>query len=531
MAKRYQSIVALLPSLIAAGVIIVIIAFAMMALLLFAIDSSSWYDFIYDSYFWRLIGFTFFQAILSTILSVICAMILAKAVVAHEFRFKASLLRLYTMTFVLPSLVVISGILTVYAKNGWLNELMTMLHLDYSFSIYGLVGILLAHLFYNIPFATRLFVQSLTQIPTEQKQLAELLRFNYWQYIKWIEWPAMKPHILPLGGLIFLLCFSSFAVVLTLGGGPKYTTLEVAIYQAIRDFELGQAVTLAITQLLLCGGFVVLLQKYLPMPVLSLSNQSRNYMFSYSYPFRILHGLIIIISILLILPPLLSVVWQGITALSWKVIFNAALWQATLTSLAIALFTGIFTVILSTLLLWSARRERLFGNQSLYRWIITSGFLILAIPSMVFATGCFLLLWQVSQYAITLPLLVIITNTLMALPFSIKTLEQPMQEIEMRYHLLIQTLNIKSCHRLYWIEFKALKRVFALAFAFSCVLSMGDFGVVAIFGSENFITLPLYLYSQLGAYQNNAGDVTALLLLLLSFGLFTVIEKMGQHRD
>ena len=57
--------------------------------------------------------------------------------------------------------------------------------------------------------------------------------------------------------VIFLICTTSFAVALTLGGGPRATTLEVAVYQALRfDFDLGRAVTLALVQLLLCGGIV-----------------------------------------------------------------------------------------------------------------------------------------------------------------------------------------------------------------------------------------------------------------------------------
>ncbi len=63
------------------------------------------------------------------------------------------------------------------------------------------------------------------------------------------------------------------------------------------------------------------------------------------------------------------------------------------------------------------------------------------------------------------------------------------------------------------------------ALAFACVLSIGDFGVVALFGNEAFRTLPFYLYQQIGAYRQD-GAVTALLLLLLCFLLFTLIEKL-----
>ncbi|VTN13984.1 thiamine transporter membrane protein [Raoultella terrigena] len=58
------------------------------------------------------------------------------------------------------------------------------------------------------------------------------------------------------------------------------------------------------------------------------------------------------------------------------------------------------------------------------------------------------------------------------------------------------------------------------------MLSIGDFGVVALFGNDDFRTLPFYLYQQIGAYRSQDGAVTALLLLALCFVLFTVIEKL-----
>lgn len=70
---------------------------------------------------------------------------------------------------------------------------------------------------------------------------------------------AAYQGVLPqLGALVFALCFTSFAIVMTLGGGPKATTIEVAIFQAIRfDFDLAKAVYLSLLQMffaaLFCG--------------------------------------------------------------------------------------------------------------------------------------------------------------------------------------------------------------------------------------------------------------------------------------
>ena len=82
-------------------------------------------------------------------------------------------------------------------------------------------------------------------IPYQQRQLAAQLNLQGWQFVKLVEWPAFRQQCLPTFSLIFMLCFTSFTVVLTLGGGPQYTTLETAIYQAILfEFDLPKAALL-----------------------------------------------------------------------------------------------------------------------------------------------------------------------------------------------------------------------------------------------------------------------------------------------
>ena len=99
-------------------------------------------------------------------------------------------------------------------------------------------------------------------------------------------------------------------------------------------------------------------------------------------------------------------------------------------------------------------------------------------------------------------------------------------DITARYSMLCQSLGIEGWSRLKVVELRALKRPLAQALAFACVLSIGDFGVVALFGNDDFRTLPFYLYQQIGSYRSQDGAVTALILLLLCFLLFTVIEKL-----
>ena len=86
-----------------------------------------------------------------------------------------------------------------------------------------------------------------------------------WQLFIRLEWPMMRSALPALASMIFMLCFTSFATVMALGGGPKSTTLEVAIYQAIRfDFDLPYAGMLALLQLFFCGSFLLLQYRFTP---------------------------------------------------------------------------------------------------------------------------------------------------------------------------------------------------------------------------------------------------------------------------
>jgi len=223
---------------------------------------------------------------------------------------------------------------------------------------------------------------------------------------------------------------------------------------------------------------------------------------------------------------------DGANPAIFQVLQQAVLWQSLFTSLRIAVGAGLLCVCLTMMLLWSSRELKLRQQQRWGQTLEASGMVILAMPGIVLATGFFLLLndsigLPQSPYA-----LVILTNALMAVPYALKVLDNPMRDLAERYNPLCLSLDIHGWQRLRWIELKALRRPLLQALAFACVLSLGDFGVMALFGNEHFRTLPFYLYQQIGAYRSQDGAVTALLLLILCFLLFTLIERLpGRHAD
>ncbi|HGF6560638.1 TPA: thiamine/thiamine pyrophosphate ABC transporter permease ThiP [Providencia alcalifaciens] len=534
MANRRQSLInlTLLPGAIASGLLIVVALLAFGALWFFAPEVSL-REIIDDDYLWHVIGFTFWQALLSAIFSIIPAIFLARALYRRRFWGRMLLLRLCAMTLVLPVLVAVFGILSVYGQTGWLAKLFLWLGVDYQFSPYGLRGILLAHIFFNMPLATRMLLQSLENIAIEQRQSAAQLGFNEWQQFTLLEWPYLRRQMLPTGALIFMLCFASFATVLALGGGPAATTIELAIYQALSyDFDLGRATLLALIQLGCCVGLMLICQRINHAFSVGFSHQTSWFDPADNLFRRLRDWLVIAAAILLLIPPLLAVIVDGLNGQLLDVLQQSALWQATLTSLFIALCAGILCVILTLMLLWSSRELRLRNALKLGQAIELSGLIILAMPGIVLATGFFIFFNETIGIPETPYPLVIMTNALLAIPYALKVLDNPMRDLAQRYNPLCQSLEITGFNRFKIIELRALRKPIAQALAFACVISIGDFGVVALFGNEEFRTLPYYLYQQIGAYRTNDGAVTAMLLLLLCFCLFSLLERLsGKTHD
>ncbi|SFC02770.1 thiamine/thiamine pyrophosphate ABC transporter permease ThiP [Pragia fontium] len=531
MAERRQPLIApwLWPGLIAAMLILGIALSAFIALWVYSPPGNVG-QLLNDRYLWHVIRFTFWQAFLSAMISLIPAIFIAGALYRRRFMGRAILLRLCAMTLVLPVLVAVFGLLSVYGRQGWLAQLCHFIGLDYQFSPYGLQGILLAHAFFNLPLATRLLLQSLETIAVEQRQLAAQLGMNTWQRFRFVEWPALRRQILPTGALIFMLCFASFATVLSLGGGPQATTIELAIYQSLHyDFDPQRAALLGLIQLTFCLGIVLLSQRLNPsLPVGTTYGQKWRDPQD-SAMGKIIDSLLIAFTLCLLMPPLLAVIIDGINSTIGNVLSQPALWQALATSLRIAAGSGVLSLILTMMLLWSSRELKLRHNPWGARLEI-SGMAILAMPAIVLATGFFLLLNNSVGLPESADGIVIFTNALMAIPYALKVLENPMRDLAERYTLLSQSLGLSGWNRLRWIELKALKRPIAQALAFASVLSIGDFGVIALFGNEQFRTLPYYLYQQLGNYRSESGAVTALILLILCFLLFTLIERLpGRH--
>ena len=197
-----------------------------------------------------------------------------------------------------------------------------------------------------------------------------------------------------------------------------------------------------------------------------------------------------------------------------------------LNSLLVAIFAASIALIAGLLILISSRCWRLSGLHFRADKLELIATIILVTPGLVISTGIFLLLRNVTDIFDLAIVIVIAVNALMALPYVIKTLAQPMLHIAQQYDQLCASLGMFGFSRFYLVEWRAIKQPIMHAFSISFVLSMGDLSAIALFGSQDFRTLPLYLFQLLGSYQMQSAAVVSLFLLIFSVGIFGAIEKL-----
>ncbi len=488
-----------------------------------------------DPYLLRVLRFTLLQATLSTLLSVALAMPVARALARQpHFPGRLWLIRLMAVPMGLPVLIGALGLLGIWGQRGLLNQALAGLGLSDPVSIYGLTGILLAHVFFNMPLACRLMLAGLERVPAEYWLVAGGLGMKSGSVFRFVEWPVLRGLIPGIAGLIFMLCATSFTLVLILGGGPAATTLEVAIYQALRfDFDPGRAVMLSLLQIVVTAAV---------LGAMTLFPSPDDHGLTSGRPLRRVDGqmrgarwadtALLLAATLFIGLPLASVVLAGLEANLFKLAGQAIFLQAAMTSLAIALAAGLLAVTISFAIIHarsviSADRKKSWGLRSLATALTGTSSLILLVPPIVLATGWFLALRPLGDPSRFAAVLIVVINALMALPFVIRVLEPAYAVHRRRTARLAASLGLGGISRLRLIDWPGLRKPLFTALSFAMALSLGDLGAVALFGSSSLMTLPWLVYSKLGSYRTNDADGYALILGMICF-LLTIAGTAGQ---
>jgi thiamine transport system permease protein len=491
----------------------------------------------FDPYLMRVARFTLWQAALSTLLSVLPALFVARALSRHpRFFGRTLILQLFAVPLALPALVAALGVLALYGRAGYFAGVLSSATGNDWPGIYGLSGILVAHVFFNLPLATRLFLEALQAVPTDQWRLASQLGMGPGAIFRLIEGPALRQALPGISGLVFMLCITSFTIVLTLGGGPAASTLEVAIYQALRfDFDPARAVALTALQIALTAVVVTLLAR-LGADMTgesSLSVAPRRYT-TPSVAGTAFDAALILIALAFVAGPMLATVAAGLQADLGRLVGEASVQKAALTSIVLAFVSAVLAAVLS-LALAMARRALALSRRDRRRPFLefltdTGAGFVLVVPPIVIGAGWFLALRHLGSVFGAAPVMVAAVNAVMAMPFAIRAVRPAYDAASERHERLAAQLGIAGWNRFRLIDWPVLRRPLATAFAFAMALSLGDLGVIALFGSDSMQTLPYLLLARMGSYRTADAAGLALILGLVCLFLVFAADRLGKER-
>ena len=493
--------------------------------------------------------FTFFQAALSVFLTLVVG--IPAAYLFSHFKVKGSsvLQILTTLPFILPTVIVAAGFNALLGPNGWLNSLLVSIfnlpappiHFLGTFS-----AILIAHIFYNTTIIIRVVGSAWRELNQRFEQAGQTLGASPLQVFREITLPLLLPAIFSASLLVFLFDFTSFGVILLLGG-PAFSTLETEIYtQSMYLLNLPLAGVLSVIQLACTLGMTVLINrlsgKWGATFISRLAGDASQKVKGFFQ--KLFVGGYSILLFLFFGSPLVSlfvrsflnektpsnavtsalslVYYQELFINRRSSIFFVPPIQAILNSLLFALATTVISLALGMLSVYALQRK-----GRITRVLDPILMLPLGASAVTLGLGFVITFGQLPQALSIFPFLIPIVHSLVAYPFVVRTIQPALSAIPDSIHSAAATLGA-SPRRIFWhVDLPILRRPLFVASLFAFAISLGEFGATVFLARPEFPTIPVAIYrflSQPGGLNYGQAMAMATILMVLCTACILIME-------
>jgi len=485
--------------------------------------------------------FTIWQALLSMLLTLALGLPAAYVLARYTFPGKAVLQVLTTLPFILPAIVVAAAFNALLGPRGWINVLLMQ--------FFGLTNpplqvmdtlwvILLAHVFYNTTVVIRIVGSAWSQLDLRLEQAGRVLGASSWKVTWEVTLPLLRPSILAASLLVFLFDFTSFGVILLLGG-PHFATLEVEIYtQALQMLNLPLAGLLSAIQLL-CTLLLTVVYARLgnnkhPVPLMP-RLQGEGTRSPRGWRQKLLVAGMAAILLALLVSPLAALALRSFTRLDadrgergpvsrgltldyyrqlfinpQQSIFYVPPVQAARNSLVYALATTVFSLSLGFLAVYAMQIQP-------SRWMEALFMLPLGASAVTLGLGFILVFNRPPLDVRTIPWLVPVAHSLVALPFVVRTLQPVLQSIPGSLRQSAAVLGASPWRVWLEVDLPVMLRAVLVSAILSFTISLGEFGATSFLARPEYPTLPIAIYRFLslpGAL--NYGQALAMATVLMA---------------
>ncbi len=497
-----------------------------------------------DRFYWERLVFTTAQAIFSTLLSVLVGLPAAYLLSQFNFPGRSVVRAAITVPFVLPTIVVALAFQQLLGPSGWVNGVVQALG-GSPFTASGtLWAILLAHVFFNLAIVVRLVGGVWANLDAQQEEAARLLGADRVRTFRYVTFPALFPAIASAAALVFTFTFTSFGVVLILGG-PRFDTLEVTIYRlAARLVQLPEAAVLSAVQL---AATIVALTLYTTLQRRTarggrLRPDRARSLKSTSWAERALIVVVAPVLTVLVVAPIAALILGAVTrdgVLTGR--YFASLFvdtgttayvpplQAIRWSFTFALGATAIAVVVGASAGIAVARARGRASSILDALLM----LPLAVPAVVLGFG-FLTTFNRGVYDLRgSPVLVLIAHALVAYPFVLRAVLAVARSMDPHLPEAAAALGASPSRVWRFVELPILARAILVGAVFAFAVSLGEFGATLLLRRREFATVPIAIFEALGRPgPDNLGRALALATILMGVTVvaFLIIERF-RYRD
>ncbi|MEY3681013.1 MAG: hypothetical protein RL547_1626 [Actinomycetota bacterium] len=459
--------------------------------------------------------FSVWQGLLSTSLTVAIGLVPTWILARRRVRGRRFLLAVFTVPFVLPTVVVGAAFLAVLPTS-----------LDRS-----LLAILTAHVFFNVSVVVRTVLPVWRAIDDDLLSAARTLGATPLGVARRVVWPLIRPAVWSASALVFVMSATSYGVVRVLGGS-HWATIDVEVYRrAVVLGDLSGAATLAATQAVIV---VVAMAAWSRRPIEMMRIESR----PDRRPRRLgaefvawsLAALFAVPIVALVATSLRSV--DGWTLDGWRVLFGLVesrlpevrLADAVRNSLRFASVAAIVAVPCGVAIARVAVR-------STARWARVVADLPIGVSAVAVGLGI-VVTYDVDPIDVRGSWwLIPIVHASVALPFVVRSVIPLLRSVPTGLSDAAATLGAGPWQRWRRVELPLMRPALATATAFSVAMSLGEFGATSFLTRRDSTTLPIVveaLLSRPGSLSVMTGSAAAVLLLVITSSLVVLVDRRAE---
>jgi thiamine transport system permease protein len=484
--------------------------------------SGSGLDVLTSTSTWRVVRFTTLQALLSTTLTLLLGLPAAYAVQRLDFRGRRLLVAVLTVPFVLPT-VVVGAAFRALLPEAWSGTL---------------AAILVAHVFFNLAVVVRVVGGFWAHLDDRYEQAARTLGAGPITVWRTVTWPLLRPAVLAAGALVFLFTFSSFGVVLVLGG-PTTTTLEVEIYRrTVELFDLPGAAMLCVLQIVAVVLVLLVtsrLQRRLTVRQ-RLARASVSARPVRTTADRVVLGLVVVEAALVALPLLAlarssvrvgdhwGLDWWRALSVDGPTTRDVAAWSSVRVSLSYAVATVLIAVVVGGAAACAIAYARRGGDT-------LDAALTLPLGTSAVTVGFGLLItFAVPPFDLRSSWVIVpIGHALVAIPLVVRTVLPVLRALDPRLREVAATLGAAPAYSWWTVDLPVLSRALGVGAGFAAAVSLGEFGATSFLARADAPTLPVQIGRLLARPgEANAGQAAALsvVLVVVTALLVVAVERL-----